>query len=219
MIIAKIARQIADDGYSVVTTKSESSVLAIAAQLGVPFAETRDPRLYRVISPMPQEASRVNTLSSRYGTGRFPFHTDTAYWLRPPRYLLLHCRDPGSGRRPTLLIDSSKWRLNRKDRSVLLRGLWIIGGKQPFLSTVFTKTPVGVHIRYDRDCMRPAAASGELAAALTLRKIHSSRPIKIVWRRGMMLIIDNHRMLHSRGSASAPDPDRQLGRVLVGEKL
>jgi L-asparagine oxygenase len=217
-MIAKFVQQIAEQGYAVVMARNESAVLEIATKLGIPLEEAREPGHYRVISPTPREISRPNTLSSRYGTGRFPFHTDTAYWLVPPRYLLLHCKNPGSGGRPTLLIDSSKWRLNRNERSALLRGIWIVGDKRPFLATILARTSTGMRIRYDRDCMRPAASSGELAAALITRKVRSSRPSKVTWSRGMLLILDNHRMLHARGAANASDLDRQLARVLVGEK-
>lgn len=213
----KIAQEIVDRGYSVVMGRTKAAVLDIAAKLGVPLVESRDPSLYRVISPTPREGSRPNTLSSRYGTEPFPFHTDTAYWLDPARYLLLHCRHAGSGGRPTLLIDTFKWRLKHDERALLFRGLWIVGDKRPFLGTVLTSTPRGVRIRYDRDCMRPAAKSGEFASKLLAHKIRSSRVTRLTWRRGMLLILDNYRMLHSRGAASAPDPDRELGRVLVGE--
>ncbi|WP_206435101.1 hypothetical protein [Sphingobium yanoikuyae] len=36
----------------------------------------------------PAEAARPNTLSSRYGLGAFPMHTDNALASPPPRYII-----------------------------------------------------------------------------------------------------------------------------------
>lgn len=204
-------------GYAVFQDKSMPAVLEVATSLGVPQVERRDPRVYRVISPTPVASAKPNTLSSRYGTGPFPFHSDTAYWVRPARYLLLHCLSPGASRRPTLLLDSSEWRLSPSESQLLQRGLWIAGDKRPFLSTILQSTKRGLLLRYDQDCMQPASASGNMAQPLIRSRIFSSQPVEIRWQVGMLLIIDNHRMLHSRGAAAQPDLDRRLGRVLVGD--
>jgi len=218
MATEAILQQVAERGYATVLKKTESSVLRLATALGVPMAEERDPRVYRPISPVTQDMAKPNTLSSRYGTGAFPFHTDTAYWLQPARFLLLHCVNPGAGGRPTLLIDVSRWRLSREEESVLTRGLWIAGDRRPFLTQVMNAAPAGRHIRYDSDCMRPIGPSGELASALLRRKLRTSCPIQVAWAKGLLLIIDNRRILHARGKTEEPDPDRLLGRVLVGER-
>ncbi|WP_186291574.1 TauD/TfdA family dioxygenase [Nitrospirillum viridazoti] len=40
--------------------------------------------------------------------------------------------------------------------------------------------------------------------------------IRIDWKAGSLLTIDNYRMVHARGDAVQPDPDRLLKRILVG---
>ncbi len=205
-----------ETGYVVVRAMSEPAVLAVARQLGTPVADVRDDSLYRLISPTDKEIARTNTLSSRYGTGAFPFHTDAAYWRVPADFLLLHCVQPGSGSRPTLLIDFFGWRLKRDELLHLTRGLWIAGDKRAFLCTAVTRAEEGARVRYDADCMRPTTATGQAASQLMLKGIRKSKPASVTWRRGMLLILDNRRILHARGKPTAPDGDRQLGRVLVG---
>jgi alpha-ketoglutarate-dependent taurine dioxygenase len=213
----KLLRELSRNGYAVTRAKNEGAVLSIAERLGTPLREQRDSRVYRLISPTTAEASLANTLSSRYGLGSFPFHTDTAYWLKPARFLLLHCVNPGSGARPTLLLDTARWRLRAAESRLLTRGLWITAGARPFLATVLSPIFGGFDIRYDVDCMRPAATSGEEAGALIRRKIRASHTAQVDWIPRMLLVIDNRRLLHSRGDADAPDMNRQLGRVLVGD--
>jgi alpha-ketoglutarate-dependent taurine dioxygenase len=35
------------------------------------------------------------------------------------------------------------------------------------------------------------------------------------WNSGDLVVLDNHRVLHGRGIASTPDPDRKLARILI----
>jgi alpha-ketoglutarate-dependent taurine dioxygenase len=49
-----------------------------------------------------------------------------------------------------------------------------------------------------------------------VRKIEASSPVEITWKKGQILIVNNHRVLHARGRSNVADPDRLLKRVLVG---
>jgi alpha-ketoglutarate-dependent taurine dioxygenase len=46
-------------------------------------------------------------------------------------------------------------------------------------------------------------------------ELRSSTVMPIYWRARDLLVIDNQRMLHARGSGSAPDQDRVLARILI----
>ena len=48
------------------------------------------------------------SLTTKYGLGEFPFHTDVAYWTTPAKYLALYCIDPGRGKRKTRVINLDK---------------------------------------------------------------------------------------------------------------
>jgi L-asparagine oxygenase len=96
------ARVLKRDGYSFVRGVRETDAIHIVQQLGPLRVDPRSPEPVRDIRPQPVQLAKENTLSSRYGTEAFPFHTDTAHWDRPARYLALYCVDPGEGKRPTL---------------------------------------------------------------------------------------------------------------------
>ena len=95
------------DGYWVTHDVNPDALLDLACQLGSPQPDPRDHLLVKDIHPQPKERANPNTLSSRYGLGAFPFHTEAAYLSAPPRFLLLYCVHPGDGARPTLLLDAS----------------------------------------------------------------------------------------------------------------
>ena len=60
----------------------ETDLIEIVQHLGNVRVDPRSPIPVRYISPQHPRSAKVNTLSSRYGTDAFPFHTDTAHWDR-----------------------------------------------------------------------------------------------------------------------------------------
>ena len=193
------------------------TTIEVAHCLGAPVGERRNPLLVRTIRPQKSKNAPPNTLSSRYGLGPFPFHTESAYWRRPPRFLVLYCDSPGFGRRPTLLVDVAGWELSEKHVQKLRAGVWKTGGTRPFLCSLIQHHEEGLRIRFDVECMKPMNRSAVDGSSLMNSRIRSSHPISIRWKRGDLLIVDNHRMLHARGAAAELDHDRILVRVLVQE--
>jgi alpha-ketoglutarate-dependent taurine dioxygenase len=205
--------QLDTNGFVVIQGYHSDQLLAFAERLGRPSPDARNPSLVRDLFPRPRSESTTNTLSSRYGTGEFPFHTETAYWRSPARYLFLYCVEPGSGDRPTLLLDLAAMSVD--DRAILARELWVVRyTRQPYLTTVLDQSAKGSLFRYDPACMRPVEERGQSPVILT-RVLNEVRAVRIYWRHAMLLILDNHRLLHGRGAANVADPDRHLRRVLV----
>jgi len=204
-----------EHGYALaaVTAKADADLVAVARTLGTPAVESRDRVLVKTISPVAKEDAPRNTLSERYGAGAFPFHTDTAYWRRPASFLLLWCESPGAGTRPTLLCDTSTWKLSRDETDILRREVWVVRDtRQPFLCSVLGERG---DVRIDFDCMLPAISGRGRARAIVAEALSSARVEEVRWAPNTMLVIDNRRMLHARAASSVPDPDRRLKRVLV----
>jgi alpha-ketoglutarate-dependent taurine dioxygenase len=67
------------------------------------------------------------------------------------------------------------------------------------------------------DCMRPMTADTRKLKALLENRINERPQKKIDWQAGGLLVIDNHRIVHARGEAERPDPNRILKRILIGE--
>jgi alpha-ketoglutarate-dependent taurine dioxygenase len=205
------------NGISIVRgiVATDADLLHIAGWLGAPKAEVRDAVFVKSISPTPSREAPRNTLSEMYGLGQFPLHTDAAYWEAPPRFILFYCIHPGSGQRPTVLVDTRQWRLARPERRALQNEVWVIHRThKPFLCTHSIADGHG-GFRVDYECMRPAVRDCTSASKVVASAIAITPKTHVEWQPGDLVVIDNRRMLHGRGKANASDQDRVLKRVLI----
>ncbi|MBR0754955.1 TauD/TfdA family dioxygenase [Bradyrhizobium jicamae] len=208
--------QLKREGYLLLSEVDEGDLAGTAQELGPLRVDPRSPEPIRDIRPQDLESAKQNTLSSRYGTGAFPFHTDAAHWDHPAQYLGLYCVDPGEGRRATMLIDSRVWALDDDEQDLACRALWATGHVRPRLCTFAKETGSGLEIRYDMDCMKPMTREAHSLKALLEARIQDCKTTQIQWKPKDLLIIDNRRMLHARASSARPDTGRLLKRMLIG---
>lgn len=196
--------------------RTTRDLLWVARSLGTPVrAPSGD--FVRAIRPVPPAAARSGTLSALCGLGAFPFHTDTAFWPTPCRFLVM--RVVGDRRRTTDLLDfddvwasldpglqqdalSSVWRTRRPARGI-------------YCSMRFTiRTERGW--RYDPAVMEPANASAlRIHAALSTLLREPARRTQVQWAAATCLVIDNWRCLHARGPLPSGEALRVLERIYV----
>lgn len=214
--VKAVKESLSQNGYCLLKDFDRSKLLPFAKTFGTPTADPRHPYPVRAISPQPIEKANPNTLSSRYGLASFPFHTDAAHWHTPPHILLLYCSKTGSGQRSTFLIDSSQWELSQQDLHILRTGVWRSGHLRSFLCTAMEFRKRSLRIRYDPGCMIPFSRSASDAELIIRRAIKSASLNQIDWSERTLLLLDNARMLHARGTAIAPDTYRVIERILLG---
>jgi hypothetical protein len=194
-------------------TEAEVSavLLSLANSLGTPLAGRRG-RLVEPILPRDEQHAEAYSLSALHGLGELPMHMDTGHYLRPARFLLIGCVDPGSSRTQTRLVDTRNLKF-AADKLALLHSapLLVRSGRHSFYSTVLDR--VRPYFRYDPGCMEPIDRRGEEAMA-TMRAAVARSPADLHdWRGGDILLIDNWRMLHGRTPSAADE--RLLLRVSV----
>lgn len=211
-----IQQRLQNLGYALVPHIHHKDLESIARSLGPIEVDPRNPEKIREIRPEPRLSANPNTLSSRHGTGRFPFHTDCAHWKQPARYLLLYCVNPGSGHRPTIFLDTREWDWSVPQVGALCNEVWKRALKEPRLCTVAERTNHSLSIRFDEACMEPVTTGAKSLLTAIREKIEKSKTSSISWQPGDLLLLDNYRMLHSRGESNRPDPNRLLMRILVG---
>jgi L-asparagine oxygenase len=182
-------------GYSFARSVRETDLIDIVQQLGDIRVDPRSPAPVRDIRPQPLRSAKENTLSSRYGTDAFPFHTDAAHWDHPARYLALYCVDPGDGRRPTLLQDSLAWQLDDAENDLACRALWKTGHVRPRLCMLAERTKGHLAIRYDKDCMCPMTAEARTLEALI--EVWISRSPKSLFEKSGMSVFSKQIAAHS----------------------
>jgi hypothetical protein len=191
-----------------------AELITLANQLGTPVASRTGRQLCDKLCPTDAKLAKPNSLSGKYSLGEFPYHSDTAHWLIPCRFVVLACLSPGAANRPTFLLDTQRLPLDEAKRNLLYRAPFRIrNGKNSFFGTILSKSRH--FVRCDPGCMIPIDVDAEQALAVFSKERWPSYVEKIVWTKGRVVIIDNWRVLHARGSAKSLDQDRILFRTLV----
>ncbi len=148
--------------------------------------------------------SPPGTHSAQYGLDAFPWHSDGAVARRPPQFMVLRPVQM-SGPTVTELLDPSA-DLRRRLRRVTLLVQRSTGRRSYF--PALTKTPTGderlrwdprAKVRGDESVVAEIAASGPTGT--------------ISWEIGRFAVINNHRLLHRRPSATV---GRRLLRTYIG---
>lgn len=197
-------------------TESEISecALATARLLGAPVPLRASGNVYQKLKPTIQSDANPNSLSRIFSLGEFPLHVDTAHWGTPCRFVILACIAPGSGERETLLLDTRRITLTTNEIDLLHSTPFrVVNGRNSFFAPILS--PDRPFIRYDPGCMRPASADGERVRGFFALARWSQHIEAINWRPNQAVLIDNWRVLHGRSSATIPDTERTLLRVLI----
>lgn len=213
---SNLCKDIKQSGFHLLDMPQGASVESLGMLLGQPVPSVPGRPIVDTLVPKTPRLSRPGSLSARFGMGSFPFHTETAHWRFPIDWAILHCVDPGSGHRPTLLVDG--WELDLTDHELdhLSKSLMIVkNGSRSFLAPPVEKGIHGPLFRCDFSCMCPAFRSAAWVIDVLREKLREATPRIVHWKTGLCLILDNRRMLHSRGASLTFDPDRRIERVYV----
>lgn len=196
---------------------ADEDLIDIANTLGEPISSRRNGKVIDRLSPKNSENSYKNSLSRTYGLDSFPLHSDTAYFKIPVRYILLYCKNPGTGERPSYLYDASLL-LNIHDdmRFKLSNTIFkVVNGRNSFLSTIYNSD--SNFFRFDKNCMKSTDSEGDELLNEIDSLVQENDIKKIAWSEGDLLIIDNWRLLHGRGSSQSEDSERLLYRLSIRE--
>jgi hypothetical protein len=127
--------------------------------------------------------------------------------INPPRYTILRSEDKFEDC-PTLICQLN---YNDEEISTLQRDVWLVnGGRGKFFASILDDKK---KLRFDKDCMRPANVTNKSNEVIQ-NLINQKEFIKIYWESNLTLIIDNWRVLHSRGDATN-NKNRMLQRIWI----
>lgn len=210
-VISQVLDSIQHVGWTHLREISRTDFLELAQILGVPLR--RPGGLVEDLRIRPPEAATPRSLSGLHGLGEFPFHTDFAHYVMPPRYVLLRSATPANIR-PTTLQSLSAIPMSSSERRILQRRVWLVrGGPIPFYAPVLFGD--GGYVRWDAACMTPCSMSIDAFEAWT-ECLRAVQPVHFEWDLNTVLIIDNWRVLHGRaGKTMNSDSDRLIERISV----
>jgi hypothetical protein len=215
MLNPKLVHSLSENGWLKINHGAKE-ILTLAHWLGNPIPSRRKTGILDRLRPVEKEHAKSWSLSETYGLDKFPFHSDAAYLRTPPRYVLMASeRDSSTA---TLLNDTSQWRLSGHQKLRLMHEVWSIdGGRGLFFCSVIEEIEDGsACVRYDGAIMRPTISSKNYqSAAIVDSCVSRTKQIRLPWKAGDLLIIDNWRLLHARDPYVAKTEQRELLRVLV----
>lgn len=154
----------------------------------------------------------VGSFSYTVGYGSFPWHTDTAYWDRPARYLLLYSPTASSCATTYQSFETIKTAI--PDFEYLMdRAVFLLDdpGKRHYLSPRID----GKGYRLDFHIYRPVNDEAVLLRNL-ISEFLSKNYMRHVWTGKEVIVMDNWRYIHAREDAHN-DPSRLLKRIYIDE--
>ena len=210
--------QLADLGWATTTADSKSELLGLAAELGRPVSSRIGGPIVQELQPTEPADAQTRSLSALHGTGAFPWHTDGAYFVSPPRFMLLRLATPQVCARPTFLLSIEDLQLSAAERAELQRAVYLVrrAGGGRFLTSILGTgdSSAGPAVRYDLGCMTPVREF-EYSRPLMEAALTRSSGVAIEWAPCRVLVVDNWRCLHARGGTTSLAEHRLLERVLV----
>lgn len=213
------AQRLAEVGA--VLLKSENSsetclaeiIYSLAMSLGS-LAPGRTGESIERLVPYDRDAARPPSLSAIHGLAPFPLHTDTAYWYRPARYIILGCSAVGDWAVPTILFDHEQLPILNESKSLLQSAPFkIANGRRSFYAPILDRNLA--FFRYDRDCMAPATPSASQIVHELSRQLSPEGTYQHFWQAGDIMIVDNWRLLHGRGTDAQVPKNRVLLRATI----
>jgi hypothetical protein len=166
----------------------------------------------------PAGSMSAGSMSAKTGTDAQPMHTDAAYNPLPPRYIALQCLEPGEEVCPTDVWAVDLARLTEERPEILTKPNWVArgGGRGPFYCSVMDVQCGEVRLRFDPFCMHAISNASHTINQARQVLCHYLQKFSIEWEKGSLLIIDNWRCLHARGSGADRAPSRRLRRWSIG---
>ncbi|MEM7068328.1 MAG: TauD/TfdA family dioxygenase [Pseudomonadota bacterium] len=206
-------------GYAEIKTNifdlasAEECLLNIATRLGrIIGGRNRNP--VEVLIPIMKSEAPICSLSAQFGKDAFPFHIDTAHLMQPCRYLVFFCLEAIGTVAPTLLLDRLQFRFTNSELDDLKTGTFLVrNGGRSFYSNVISRTQN--FFRWDPGCMEARDAIAKRVCNSLGRQVQLANIEAISWQAGTILIVDNWRMLHARGTFEPNQRERKLLRVSV----
>ena len=171
----------------------------IAQALG--GSEVRRQRL----RPMHASVARGGTHSAKVGLDAFPWHTDGAIALTPPRWMVLKCIEAKRTTATELCRPNANLRRALGQLTLLVRQE---NGRRAYIPALIRSTGDDYRIRWDP---RWKVVGSDAAR----RAVECATPTdEVSWKPGRILILDNHRILHRRPAVTTPD-GRVIERVFL----
>ncbi len=206
-IAMNIISELSAHGYAQVQDV-ESIEQALSVTKGLGTLLPLNGSVVQELLPREREEVQSNSFSSRYGRGIFPLHTDTAFWERPARFVVIFSAIASRGATRVLSLRDTKCLMEyaRRSNPVFLR--------KTVRGDIYSHPWEGAEIGalYDPCYMLPVNKQARDFQEATMDAADRSQ--RLHWCGASVLIIDNWQVMHGRDGCE--DDHRVLHRFYRG---
>lgn len=185
------------------------SIRQQAASLGwTEIAPRRGDPTVSVLRPTTAEVARPNSLSSKYGLGQQPLHTDGAHLSNPPDIVVL-IASASSLTATRLWSTGGQMPPRGAPNGAFWNGMFLVrNGRDSFYAPALS----GRRYRYDPGCMTPCDARAREVVQYFDEQLGNSAVHE--WGAAdQLLVIDNRDSMHARSAVADGDQARELTRI------
>lgn len=201
---------VVENGWLEVEFEKFNSLFEFASYYGRPVGSRLSSVAGDILRPMSQSDTKKYSMSRKYGLGVFPYHTDCAYYTRPPRFIFFRATNTDTSC-ATMLLRLSDLNLSIKELKCLQSGLCIVKGYMKSFYSSYLENGI---FRWDIDCIEPLDKEACIAGELVGNRISVFKPYKYYWGdKNKVLIVDNWQVIHAREQCG--NNNRALERILV----
>lgn len=193
---------------------SEKELISIASRFGKVLPDNNG-KMVQVLKVRPKNTGITGSFSYVMGMGEFPWHTDTAFWDTPARYIILHSGDSSSC--PTNFIKFDELLPNKKRFQFLSsRAIFTINIPSSIkaIPFIFRSNTLNGY-RYDQHIMKPYNSEAYDLDSWIREQLEREKFNSIYWDGKFLALIDNWKVIHNR-SACFDEPNRKLLRIYIG---
>lgn len=211
--LEEIKQRLDKNGWVVFDNPNEDEVLLKISKKFGQIIMHPNGKLIDYLTPKEKTEAIKNTFSHKYGFEKFPFHTDTAFWNIPARYVLMSSKDIGLTETLVLTLESVS-QLNTEEISILDKSIFLVKTNQSnFYCSLISRQNGNQILRYDPNSMKAINSYAKKAIMIIENIVENSQIHRINWNKPKILIIDNWKTLHTRSSII--DKERILKRIYI----
>ena len=194
---------------------TEADLVELANSVGTIIPHPNGDRV-ATLTPTDGEGRTRGTFSHECGYSSFPLHTDTAFWAKPARYLVLGMRNKSEC--STLVLNARRLlrefggeTLTAAENSIYV--LDTIEGKR-YTSACFQYNGES-GFRFDPHCMNPKNRAAFKFHQQFTDRLKTCEAQSILWTGNKAVILDNWNVVHGREEVGKGQMMRRLMRIYV----
>lgn len=201
--------------YNIEKCNSVESFLSLAKKHGELIC-TPNGQEYDIVIANDGNNAKRDSFSKNFGFGKFPLHTDTAFWATPARILVMWSPDRSSAPTTMLPWNDILDRFSLSEKKALKDAIFIVKTFESSNYRAITFLSSGeIGYRYDPNIMFPANNhAGKFVEAFN-NVISEINLINLYWSGSNALVLNNWNMLHGRSRVNNEHEKRRIFRAYV----